>query len=72
MSPIDLILMLGVLVVFALCVRSMVRGAKSGECADCASSGSCNAGKSGHCKESAKLMASAAAAAERYKAEKGA
>lgn len=71
-SPVDLIIILVVLAVFALCVRSMIRGAKSGECADCASGGSCNAGKTGHCKESAKLMASAAAAAERYKAEKGA
>ena len=72
MNLVDLIIILVGLVGFALCVRSMVRGAKSGECADCASSGSCNADKSGHCKESAKLMASAAAAAERYKAEKGA
>lgn len=56
MSPIDLIIILVVLAVFALCVRSMIRGAKSGECADCASGGSCNAGKGGHCKESAKLM----------------
>lgn len=66
----DVLVIAAVAVVFVLCVRSIVRSQKSGECADCASGGSCNANKTGHCHESAKLMADAAAAAARYEAEK--
>lgn len=66
----DVLVIAAVAVVFVLCVRSIVRSQKSGECADCASGGSCNAHKTGHCRESAKLMADAAAAAARYEAEK--
>lgn len=66
----DVLVIAAVAVVFVLCVRSIVRSQKSGECADCASGGSCNVNKTGHCHESAKLMADAAAAAARYEAEK--
>lgn len=66
----DVLVIVAVAVVFVLCVRSIVRSQKSGECADCASGGSCNAHKTGHCRESAKLMADAAAAAARFDAEK--
>lgn len=66
----DVLVIAVVAVVFVLCVRSIVRSQKSGECADCASGGSCNAHKTGHCRESAKLMADAAAAAARFDAEK--
>ena len=57
-------------VAFALCVRAIVRSQRAGECADCATGGSCDAHRTGHCHESAKLMADAAAAAARYEAEK--
>lgn len=70
MSPVDVIVVAAVAVVFALCVRAIVRSQRAGECADCASGGSCNAHKTGHCRESAKLMADAAAAAARFDAEK--
>lgn len=70
MSPVDVLVIAAVAVVFALCVRAIVRSQRAGECADCASGGSCNAHKTGHCRESAKLMADAAAAAARYEAEK--
>lgn len=66
----DVLVIAAVAVVFVLCVRSIVRSQRAGECADCASGGSCNANKTGHCHESAKLMADAAAAAARYEAEK--
>lgn len=66
----DVLVIAAVAVAFVLCVRSIVRSRKSGECADCASGGSCNAHKTGHCRESAKLMADAAAAAARFDAEK--
>ncbi len=71
MNVADIVIIAAVLAVFALCVRSLVRSTKKGECVDCASGGSCNASHDGHCKESAKLMASAAAAAKRH-AEKAA
>lgn len=70
MSPVDVIVVAAVAVVFALCVRAIVRSQRAGECADCASGGSCDARRTGHCRESAKLMADAAAAAARYEAEK--
>ena len=72
MSAADIIVVAVVASVFALCVRSIVKSQKSGECADCASGGSCSAHKGGgHCKESAKLMANAAAAVSRYEANQG-
>lgn len=70
MSPVDVIVILVIAVVFALCVRSIVRSQRSGECADCASGGSCNAHSGGRCRESAKLMADAAAAVSRYESER--
>ncbi len=70
MGPVDFAVIAVVAVVFALCVRAIVRSQRAGECADCASGGSCNAHKTGHCHESAKLMADAAAAAARYEADK--
>lgn len=71
MNPVDVVVVLVVLALFALCVRSLVKSTKKGECADCASGGSCNASHGGQCKESAKLMADASAAVERYQAQKG-
>ena len=61
MSPVDVIVVAAVAVVFALCVRAIVRSQRGG---------SCDARRTGHCHESAKLMADAAAAAARYEAEK--
>ena len=70
MSFADIAVVLVVAVVFALCVRSIVHSQKEGECADCATGSSCGAHKAGgHCQQSAKLMADATAAVNRY--EKG-
>ena len=66
----DVLIVLIVVAVFALCVRSIVRSQRSGECADCASGGSCTAHRGGRCRESAKLMADASAAVARYESEK--
>lgn len=72
MGVTDIIVIAVVAIVFALCVSSIVKSQKSGECADCASGGSCGAHRGqGHCKESAKLMANAAAAVSRYEANQG-
>lgn len=66
----DVLVIAAVAVVFVLCVRAIVRSQRTGECADCATGGSCDAHRTGHCHESAKLMADAAAAAARFDAEK--
>lgn len=70
MNPIDAIIVLVVVVALVLCIRSIIRSNKEGECADCAMGGSCNAHETGHCMESERLMASAAAAAKSYEAKK--
>ena len=59
MSPVDVIVVAAVAVVFALCVRAIVRSQRAGECADCATGGSCDAHRTGQCQESAELRADA-------------
>lgn len=66
MSTADIVIILIVAGLFAFCVYKMVQGQKQGECADCSSSGSCNAGHDGHCQNSQELLKKAAAAAEAY------
>ena len=58
MSPIDILIVLLVIALVALCVRSQIKGSKSGSCSGCSSSGSCGTHESGdgHCDVAQKML----------------
>lgn len=65
MNASDIIIGAVIIAVFALCVRSMVKSSKSGECVDCSHGGSCSGHETGHCEVSEDLVARAAKAASK-------
>lgn len=58
MSPIDILVVLIVAALVALCVRSQLKGAKEGSCSGCSSSSSCGThhGGDGHCGVAQKMI----------------
>ena len=58
MSPIDILVVLIVIALVALCVRSQLKGAKEGSCSGCSSSSSCGThhGGDGHCGVAQKMI----------------
>ncbi len=63
MSPVDVVIILAVAAIVALCVRRLLKG-EAGGCSDCASGASCTARKTGRgsCKVAADMVARADAA----------
>lgn len=64
MHVIDIVILLAVAAAVALCIRSLVKGLKGGECSGCSSVKSCTAHstKDGHCGVAQKMIADADAA----------
>ena len=58
MRPIDILIVLFVIALVALCIRSQLKSAKEGSCSGCSSFSSCGAhhGGDGHCGVAEKMI----------------
>ena len=70
MSISDIVILAVVLTIALLCVRSIIRANKAGECGGCALEGGCSAHGTGHCEISEALVARADAAVAKFEAER--
>lgn len=70
MSVSDIVIVASVAVIVFLCVRSVHRANKEGECGTCALESTCTVHDTGRCKLSDDIMARADAAVANYEAKK--
>lgn len=68
MGPADVIILLVVLAVLVICVRSIAKGMKGGECADCSMGGNCSGHANGSCAASESIVANAETAVNKMEA----
>ena len=68
MSLADVLIVALVVAAVVVCVRSIVRSNRAGECADCAVGSSCTVHDSGRCEISHDIVTRAAQAADSYAA----
>ena len=70
MGPADVMILLVVLALLVICVRSIAKGMKGGECSDCAMGPECSGHAGGSCAASENLIANAEAAVNKMEAKR--